>query len=91
MATQRGGVGGWEGGPRERGYMCTYSQFTLLYSRIRHNILKPLHPIKIRLRDTKQTAAVEEEMWVKGGEERELGLAKANYYIQDAEQQPSAV
>ena len=30
-------------------------------------------------------------MWVKGGEERELGLAKANYYIQDAEQQPSAV
>ena len=24
-------------------------------------------------------------MWVKGGEEQELGLAEANYYIQDGE------
>ena len=36
----------WEEGPKERGYMYTYSWFTLLYSRNQHNIVKQLSPIK---------------------------------------------
>ena len=34
---------GWQGGPRERGYMCTHSWFSSLYSRNEHNIVKQLY------------------------------------------------
>ena len=33
VMTYRGGMGGWEGGSRWRGYMYKYSWFTSLYSR----------------------------------------------------------
>ena len=36
-----GGV--WEGGPRGRGYIYTYSWFPLLYSRSQHHIVKQLY------------------------------------------------
>ena len=32
----------WEGGSTGRGYMCTYSRFTVLYSRNEHDIVKHL-------------------------------------------------
>ena len=49
VTTERGGIGRM-GGKRKReeiwGYMCTYSWFTLLYSRNKHNIVNPLYSHK---------------------------------------------
>ena len=36
----------WEGNPKRRGYMYTYSWFTSLYSRNQHNIVKQLYTNK---------------------------------------------
>ena len=45
--TSRGRMGGhWEAGPRERGYMHTYSWFTTLYTRNWHTIIKKLYSNK---------------------------------------------
>ena len=41
--TWRGGMRGWEEGSRGRAYMCTYSWFTLLYTRNYYNIEKQLY------------------------------------------------
>ena len=40
------GLTGWKGGPKGKGYMYTYSWFSLLYCIKRHNIVKQLYPIK---------------------------------------------
>ena len=37
---------GWEGSPRERGYMYTYGWFTLLYGRNQHNFASNYPPVK---------------------------------------------
>ena len=51
-----GGWRVWEGGPRGRGYMYTYSWFTMLYSRNKHNIVKQLflktNKYKLKKRET---------------------------------------
>ena len=41
--TRRGVRDDWEGDPRGRAYMQTYSQFTSLYSRSQHNVVKQLY------------------------------------------------
>ena len=38
-----GGMGGWVGGPRGRGFRYTYSWFTSLYRRNWHNIVKQFY------------------------------------------------
>ena len=39
----------WEGNPEKRGYMYTYSWFTLLYSINYHNIVKQLYANKKKM------------------------------------------